>query len=126
MRSFLSLFGSALLTPLEHKLACGPERAWRPLFLFDAGGKQEHEEEKDSDDDDHEDEALPDRSGAGPLAAGAGAALVARESPAAALLRRPGRWVGVDAAAPDTGPMAAVPGRSGIASHYEDEPETAK
>jgi diphthamide biosynthesis enzyme Dph1/Dph2-like protein len=115
----------ALLTPLEHRLACLPERAWQPLFLF--GEPQPLQDDDDDNDDDEEEDAFSrqqqQQQGALVLTSGDAARQIARVSPAAALLRQPGRWVGVDAAAPSAAAAPPLQGRSGIASAYEDEPK---
>lgn len=110
-----------LLTPLEHTLACGPEHAWQPLFLFGEIKPVENDEEDDSQEE--EKEVSTSHSGALVLTAGDTARQLALVSPAAAALRAPGRWVGVDPAAPTDAPAPPVEGRSGIASGYEDEPK---
>ena len=107
-----------LVTPLEHALACRPDREWQPLFLF--GNPVAAPSDDDDDDDDKEDD--------GPAASSSRALIftnneIARVSPAAALLRQPGRWVGVDPATSHLEAAAAVPGRSGIASQYTHEPQ---
>lgn len=106
-----------LLTPLEHALACRPERDWKPLFLFGDIGEP-------SPNSDDEEEEQPKAASSGPLALlpGDAARQIALVSPAAAALRASGRWVGLDPTAPDIAPAAPVQGRSGIASQYKEEP----
>jgi hypothetical protein len=109
-----------LLTPLEHALACGPERAWRPLFLFGDATTLQEEDEEDSYE--KEERAAVPSTGALVLTSGDAARQIALVSPAAAMLRQPGRWLGVDPSAPDAAPTAPIQGRTGIASQYEEEP----
>jgi hypothetical protein len=105
-----------LVTPLEHALACRSNRDWKPLFLFgDLSAKSPA-----SDDDEDEEKEAPRATSQALVFTKNEIALV---SPAAALLRQPGRWVGVDPTTSHLEATAAVPGRSGIASHYEHEPQ---
>ncbi len=104
-----------LVTPLEHELACRSERDWKPVFLFGNIG----EKLPNSSDEEEEDE----KPGSRAIVFTGNEKQIALVSPAAALLRQPGRWLGVDPSVENLEAKAAVPGRSGIASEYQHEPD---
>jgi diphthamide biosynthesis protein 2 len=113
-----------ILTPLEHEMACKPEKAWKPLFLFgDVENVDLTDEDDDCDGNESHVEEKKEASSSALVFVGDTARAVAKVSPAAALLRQPGRWMGLD---PDSAHLTAVPaieGRSGVASGYEQEPQ---
>jgi hypothetical protein len=105
-----------LVTPLEYKLAGLPPSSWKPIFLRGDLPVPDADDDTDEEQEVYEEE-IKERS----IKLHEGSALQA--SPAAAILRAPGKWVGLDPSCQDVEVKPAEKGQSGIASSYQGEGE---
>ena len=112
----------SLLTPAEYRLAGRRAEHWVPVFVGALPDPVSDDSGQDSDDSslEHQEEQVAERRA---LMRTTDDALLA--SPAAALLRQPGRWVGLDPSVAGLTPELAQQGRAGIAMGYSDEGQGA-